>query len=294
MTSHLAPLAADLKRDGYDGVISLESVYRPDGGDFEADFRALADALAATGADLAFANLPGVTAIPFVNTIAPVLVDPSTLQPVLIGGFPVPLIGPDGPLSLGDKVLLPAGALLARGAGIPLAFGGNGRPLPDTVVLSVAELAAIQDRTDAINDVIATVAAEKGAALVDMERTFNRLLDRGLNVGGAVFTVELFGGLFSFDGVHASPFGYAVVANEFIRTINRKFSGSIPLVSFVPFVSGAGGNIGAVPGLDTSRTILTSRAQRNLRKILGHRSPKRLLRLKKRWEQQQEAEQQGG
>lgn len=40
MAAQLAPLAADLKKDGYDGVISLESVYRPDGGDFEDGFRA--------------------------------------------------------------------------------------------------------------------------------------------------------------------------------------------------------------------------------------------------------------
>ena len=40
MAPYLEPLAADLKKDGYDGIISLESVYRPDGGDFEAGFKA--------------------------------------------------------------------------------------------------------------------------------------------------------------------------------------------------------------------------------------------------------------
>jgi sugar phosphate isomerase/epimerase len=34
------PIAQNLKRDGYDGVISLESVYRPDGGTYEDGFRA--------------------------------------------------------------------------------------------------------------------------------------------------------------------------------------------------------------------------------------------------------------
>ena len=34
------PIAENLKRDGYDGVISLESVYRPDGGTYEDGFRA--------------------------------------------------------------------------------------------------------------------------------------------------------------------------------------------------------------------------------------------------------------
>ncbi len=36
----LEPLAADLRADGWDGVISFESVYRPDGGTFEDGFRA--------------------------------------------------------------------------------------------------------------------------------------------------------------------------------------------------------------------------------------------------------------
>ena len=33
------PMAGALRADGYDGVISYESVYRPEGGDFEAGFR---------------------------------------------------------------------------------------------------------------------------------------------------------------------------------------------------------------------------------------------------------------
>ena len=40
MADVLEPLASQLKADGYDGHISLESVYRPDGGTFEDGFRA--------------------------------------------------------------------------------------------------------------------------------------------------------------------------------------------------------------------------------------------------------------
>ena len=40
MAPYLEPIAAGLKADGYDGAISLESIYRPDGGDFEDGFRA--------------------------------------------------------------------------------------------------------------------------------------------------------------------------------------------------------------------------------------------------------------
>jgi sugar phosphate isomerase/epimerase len=34
-----APMAEALRRDGYDGVVSFESVYHPGNGDFEAGFR---------------------------------------------------------------------------------------------------------------------------------------------------------------------------------------------------------------------------------------------------------------
>ena len=40
MAQYFEPLAASLKSDGYTGGISLESVYRPDGGTFEDGFRA--------------------------------------------------------------------------------------------------------------------------------------------------------------------------------------------------------------------------------------------------------------
>ena len=40
---YLEPIAEALERDGYQGSISLESVYRPDGGEFEDGFRACVD-----------------------------------------------------------------------------------------------------------------------------------------------------------------------------------------------------------------------------------------------------------
>ena len=40
MAVYFEDIATGLKRDGYDGAVSLESVYRPDGGTFEDGFRA--------------------------------------------------------------------------------------------------------------------------------------------------------------------------------------------------------------------------------------------------------------
>jgi len=45
MAPYLEPFAKALKSDGYEGSISLESVYRPDGGTFEDGFRASIDTM---------------------------------------------------------------------------------------------------------------------------------------------------------------------------------------------------------------------------------------------------------
>ena len=71
-----------------------------------------------SGAQLALATVVNPVAIPYVNTIPPILLDPETNDPIFVNGAPVPLIGPDGPLTLGqDFLLLPATAELAFGRG---------------------------------------------------------------------------------------------------------------------------------------------------------------------------------
>jgi lysophospholipase L1-like esterase len=100
--------------------------------------------LKATGASILAANLPDVTTIPYVTTIKPYVVNPSTGQPVLANGNTVPLIGPNGPLAPGTYVTLAASSLLTRGIGIPTSAGGNGQALPDEVILDANEVAVIR------------------------------------------------------------------------------------------------------------------------------------------------------
>ncbi|HEY9421548.1 MAG TPA: SGNH/GDSL hydrolase family protein, partial [Thermoanaerobaculia bacterium] len=207
---------------------------------FEADFRSVAGAIAQTGAEMAIANIPNVTSIPFVTTIPRFVVNPQTNQPVLVNGQPVPLIGPNGPLQAGDFVLLTASAELAQGNGLPPGIpGASGRPLSDAAVLSAAEVATIQARVQAYNNIIRTVATERNAAFVDTNAVLSDLATRGLRIGGITFTSAfLTGGVFSYDGVHPTPFGYAYIANLFIEAINDKFDAEIPLVNLFPFIFG--------------------------------------------------------
>jgi lysophospholipase L1-like esterase len=226
---------------------------------FEADYRTIANTLQAAGAKLAFATIPDVTAIPFVTTISSFITLPS--------GTKVPLIGPNGLLTANDHVLLTAQAELAVGKGIPAALGGSGLPLSDSSVLDAGEIATITARVAAYNNVIRTVANEKGAALVDVNAQFNFVAQHGLPVGGLTYSSSfLTGGLFSYDGVHPTAFGYAYLANLFIDAINSKYGGDIPEVNLYPFVFGTqSANKSAGNFMDDpSSALLTPEAIRNL------------------------------
>ena len=47
-------------------------------------------------------------------------------------------------------------------------------------------------------------------------------------VGGQRLTADLFGGIFSLDGIHPTNTGFALIANEFIKALNTSFAAGIP------------------------------------------------------------------
>lgn len=266
---------------------------------FETDFRAIVDAVAASGARMAIANIPEVTTIPYVTAIPPVVVNPATNQPVLVNGNPVPLIGPNGLLGAGDRVLLSASFLLSQGIGVPAALGGRGTPLPDSVVLSAAEIATISARVNAFNAIIRTVAQQRNAAFVDANSLLRQVAQRGVPVGGVTFSAAfLTGGIFSYDGVHPTSFGYAYIANAFIEAINGQFGAEIEPVNLYPFVFGTSSTQAATQaargvsasgmidlGLDEMGTpafIFTAEAQKNLIWALRAETPKKRPRGRKK------------
>ena len=206
---------------------------------FQQDYLTIMAALKASGAKIAVANIPDVTSIPLVTTIPSVVVNPATRQPVIVNGAPVPLIGPKGPLTAADHVLLTAQTSLGKGLGIPVQLGGTGKPLLDSDVLDAQETATIEARISAYNAIIAQAASDNGAALVDVNSLFRNIATNGLNIGGVTYTnAFLTGGLFSYDGVHPTPFGYAFIANTFIDAIDAKFNANIQPVNLYPFMFG--------------------------------------------------------
>jgi hypothetical protein len=66
---------------------------------------------------------------------------------------------------------------------------------------------------------------------VDEHTSFERNANRGVEVRGQRLTVGFLGGLFSLDGVHPTNTGYALTANDVIKTINRAFEADVEPVS---------------------------------------------------------------
>jgi lysophospholipase L1-like esterase len=252
---------------------------------FQADYMTIVGAIATmTHAKMAIANIPDVTSIPFVTTIPPILVDPKTNQPVIFHGGTVPLIGPKGVLGPGDHVLLSAGPDLAKGLGIPQPIG-TGLPLPASDVLLAADAATIDARVAQFNAVIQGAAQQLGAAYIDINSLLKQLASTGIEVGGIPFTANfLTGGVFSYDGVHPTRFGYAFVANAFIDAINAQFGAAIPEADLSGAIFGAAANPAALSGalesedasgagaaqpLVWTRYLFTAEAMRNLASVLA-------------------------
>jgi lysophospholipase L1-like esterase len=209
---------------------------------FETKFSQVLTGLSASGRTLVVLNVPDVTSIAFTTTIPRVVVNPATRQPVLVGGNPVPLLGPRAtstcttppcPVPEGTLVTLGASALLAQGLGIPAALGGTGLPLPDGsftppatlnqgVLLYPDEVTLIRQRTTEINARIASVAAANGATVVDTHALLDEIVNHGYEAGGGIVITTSFltGGLFSADGFHLSNIGYAIVAKEIVQHLN--------------------------------------------------------------------------
>ena len=138
-----------------------------------------------------------------------------------------------------DLVVLPASSFIgSTNGGAPATINKNGisYPLGNRWVLTPQEQSKVASATAGYNASIVTIANETDIAVADMNAILGQLVT-GLRVdSGQVYTANYFSGsategqvLFSLDGVHPNPRGYAVITNEIIKVINRKYGSSMPL-----------------------------------------------------------------
>jgi len=113
-----------------------------------------------------------------------------------------------------------------------LSVNGITYPLQDQYVLTPDEQLLVKNATIAYNIAISQIAEANALGFVDA----NTLLDQIASDGGTVYQGVLIsstfvsGGAFSLDGVHLTPRGYAVIANEIINEINTTYNATVPAV----------------------------------------------------------------
>ena len=113
-------------------------------------------------------------------------------------------------------------------------------PFPSSLVLDDTEIANVTTATGKFNTIIREVANAKNLGIFEVNEFFQSIQPvngKATLVLNAVNYTPAFitGNLFSLDGIHLTPRGYAIVANEFIKRINGKYKASIPTVNETNF-----------------------------------------------------------
>lgn len=112
------------------------------------------------------------------------------------------------------------------------AFGQSTQnPFPSTLVLDGTEQTAIATATTAYNTSLLNAANAKGLAFFDANSYFRGIAASGIATNGVNNNADFIrGNLFSLDGVHPTPRGYALIANQIIRVINAKYGSTLAQV----------------------------------------------------------------
>jgi lysophospholipase L1-like esterase len=190
---------------------------------FQCEYTQTIGALAQTKTTLYVANVPDVTAVPYLVSGLEVIE-----QVVAESGLPEPeveaILGllPTDYINLTTYATIPSIVACAEaGAPCPLTSG----------VLHAADIITIQQTVDAYNQIIEGVAAAVGAHVVDINTVFANGYANGVTVNGYTGTYAFLGGLFGLDGIHPTNTGYGVLANAFISEINSAEGANIAPVS---------------------------------------------------------------
>lgn len=241
------------------GFVSSGGQGQPtDPAQFSQLYQATADSLAGTGASVVAYNIPDVTSVPFVFLLrlqlqqqGAIALNPETRIYEFItsqGNFPIWIDVNGTPEEMGESDFLLLSGLTyfnqVQAGQIPPPIQPDDA-VPDSLVLDgprggepgSSELEQAVGALSQYNTTIGDVASSSGFALVDMNEIFNSIISDFQSSGGSggyqangLILQPVPGSLFSFDGIHVSNRGAAVIANETIRAMNSTFGSDVPEV----------------------------------------------------------------
>ncbi len=108
-------------------------------------------------------------------------------------------------------------------------------PIPNKYVLTANEISLIQTAITNYNSKLRAIAQQKGLAFVDIN-SFYKQIKTGVLYNGISLNAQFVkGGVFSLDGLQLNPVGQALLANEFIKSINFTYGSTIPHVDVTKY-----------------------------------------------------------
>lgn len=209
---------------------------------FSGAYTAVIDKLTSTGAKGVVATIPDVTTTAYFRTVtlktllAAINATPSgaAVKDIYIQ----PGSGAVRVATAEDLFTLPLSSANVmgkpNGQGIPYGLHPL-NPVESKYVLDKAEVAVVNDYIASYNTSIKTIANAKGLALMDAHTLLNEYAGGKSANGIPVSAAFIQGNMFSLDGIHLTPLGYAITANAFIKAINDKYGSSIPVVDVTKF-----------------------------------------------------------
>lgn len=108
-------------------------------------------------------------------------------------------------------------------------------PIRDEFYLDFNEISYLRIRINAYNEIIRSIADEYALALTDVY-AYAHTLNDGFTYNGVSMSAKFVsGGAYSLDGIHMNPRGNALLANQFIKSINAKYNARIPQLNAMDF-----------------------------------------------------------
>jgi hypothetical protein len=239
---------------------------------YAASFKTIVDTMKAaqggTGKGIAF-TIPDPTILPYFTAVSPILgVNPADGKPIyVLGSSGCPTGYPACPVPAGTVVPLPLGALMKVGYGVPCAIAPTlpkcNNPLPDnpTVIngaqfpglLYPSEVALLRTRAPEYNSQITSLATAAGYKVMDLSAFLKKIATNGVSYAGFTLTLSyLSGGIYSYDGIHPSAIGYAVVADEVVQFVNANYGTNLPRVDMATYLFNGNSSEGGFPATSFS------------------------------------------
>jgi len=196
--------------------------------------------LTAGGAKGVVATVPDVTSIPYFNTVTVGAIVAAVQQanPTVKGIYINALVSGTtyAPrLATASDLIVLTFPTSKIGTSVTTPFGSLPygltpyTPIDNQYVLDANEVTLTRQHVVSFNNTIKAVAATHGLAVFDSYTFLNNVKQYGLLIDGIGLSSDyVSGGIFSLDGVHLTPRGYAIVANQFIDAINFKYGSNIP------------------------------------------------------------------